>query len=68
VRWLNFEPAIYLECAAAGHLGGWDVADGTRVPLPARDGRTLTRSPLRQITAIGWADLVHMAVCGQTYE
>jgi hypothetical protein len=68
VRWLNFDPATYLECAAAGHLGGWDVADGARVPLPARDGTTMTRSHVRQIAVVGWADLVHMAVCGQTYE
>ncbi len=42
-RWYNFDPATYLECAVACSLGGWDAADGARVPLPTRPG---SRHPL----------------------
>ncbi|WP_433323710.1 hypothetical protein [Spirillospora sp. CA-294931] len=63
--WYNFDPATYLECAVAGSLGGWDAADGARVPLPGDSGR---RSYVRPITTMTWADLARIAVCGQMYE
>ena len=28
-RWFNFEPVQYLECAAAGSIGGWEPGDAT---------------------------------------
>jgi hypothetical protein len=67
-RWLNFDPAAYLECAVAGGYGGWDAADGARVPLPNPQGTTTRRSTIRAITTMGWPDLARIAVCGQTYE
>ncbi|GAA2595577.1 hypothetical protein SMC26_37200 [Actinomadura fulvescens] len=68
-RWYNFDPATYLECAVAGSLGGWDTADGTRVPLAAgAEGPARSRCYLRSITTMSWADLARIAVCGQIYE
>jgi hypothetical protein len=67
-RWYNFDPATYLECAVAGSLGGWDAADGARVPLPVPDGPPPERSYVHDLTAISWADLARIAVCGQVYE
>lgn len=67
-RWYNFDPATYLECAVAGSLGGWDAADGARVPLPPRPGEPPARSYVRTITTMSWGDLARIAVCGQVYE
>ncbi|SNS54030.1 hypothetical protein [Actinomadura mexicana] len=67
-RWYNFDPATYLECAVAGSLGGWDAADGARVPLPAGPGEPTARSYVRTITTMSWTDLARIAVCGQMYE
>ncbi|KAB2352623.1 hypothetical protein [Actinomadura rudentiformis] len=68
-RWYNFDPATYLECAVAGSLGGWDPADGARVPLTAGSpGQGQPRSYVRSITTMAWADLARIAVCGQMYE
>ncbi|WP_019633436.1 hypothetical protein [Actinomadura atramentaria] len=63
-RWCNFDPATYLECAVAGGVGGWDVSDGARVPA----GGGPTRSSVRPLTTVTWADLARLMVCGQTYE
>ncbi|RAY11133.1 hypothetical protein DPM19_32020 [Actinomadura craniellae] len=63
-RWLNFDPAGYLECAIAGGLGGWDAADGARVPEPGAP----TGSPVRPLTLLSWGDLARLAVCGQQYR
>ncbi|MFI0352198.1 hypothetical protein [Actinomadura sp. 9N407] len=67
-RWYNFDPATYLECAVAGSLGGWDAADGARVPLPKPDGQPPARSYVRAMTGMSWGDLARIAVCGQLYE
>ncbi|MFB4296614.1 hypothetical protein [Actinomadura sp. NTSP31] len=67
-RWYNFDPATYLECAVAGSLGGWDAADGARVPLPTAAGEPPARSYVREITEMSWGDLARIAVCGQMYE
>ncbi|WP_245667963.1 hypothetical protein [Actinomadura macra] len=67
-RWYNFDPATYLECAVAGSLGGWDAADGARVPLPTAPGEAPARSYVRTITTMTWGDLARIAVCGQMYE
>lgn len=66
--WYNFDPATYLECAVAGSLGGWDAADGARVPLPPAPGEPPSRSYVRTVTTMSWADLARIAVCGQMYE
>ncbi|MFC4913865.1 hypothetical protein [Actinomadura gamaensis] len=67
-RWYNFDPATYLECAVAGSVGGWDAADGARVPLDTASAAAPTRSYVRDITAMSWADLARIAVCGQMYQ
>ncbi|GAA3938465.1 hypothetical protein GCM10023085_19860 [Actinomadura viridis] len=66
-RWCNFDPATYLECAIAGSLGGWDAADGVRVPLAAPGGAPTERSPVRALTTLTWPDLARVIVCGQLY-
>ena len=65
-RWLNFDPAAYLECAVAGSLGGWHPADGSRVPLPGPVA--LPPSPIRELGPLDWAALCRLAACGQLYE
>jgi hypothetical protein len=67
-RWLNFDPAAYLECAAAGALGGWRPEDGARVPLPARPGEQPVISKVREVVSVSWPDLARMAACGQLFE
>lgn len=67
-RWYNFDPATYLECAVAGSIGGWDAADGARVPLADSGGVAPPRSYVRDVTAMSWADLARIAVCGQMYQ
>jgi hypothetical protein len=61
-RWCNFEPAGYLECAAAGAFGGWDTADGHR--LCETGGRDAV-VPLEPIT---WGDVAAFCEYGQAYE
>ncbi|MCD0453432.1 hypothetical protein LO762_30250 [Actinocorallia sp. API 0066] len=63
-RWRNFDPAAYLECAVAGAFGGWDVADGSRVP---RDGGP-SASPVRQLGLVSWFELSRLLACGQLFE
>ena len=70
VRWYNFDPESYLECAMAGTLGGWHEQDGVRAPVPgaveSREvGPELTSATIQGLT---WADLADFAVCGQIYE
>lgn len=67
-RWLNFDPAAYLECALAGAMGGWEPGDGARVPLPPRPGAPPLVSRVRPIASLGWSDLARIAACGQLYE
>jgi hypothetical protein len=67
-RWLNFDPAAYLECAVAGALGGWEPSDGARVPLPPKPGSPPLVSPVRPIAALSWTDLSRLAACGQLFE
>ncbi|MBO4205843.1 hypothetical protein GSF22_07460 [Micromonospora echinofusca] len=69
-RWYNFDPRGYLECGMAGALGGWDEADGLRVPVP---GPVLPLRPEpapgeRPLPTLTWADLADLAICGQEYE
>lgn len=69
-RWYNFEPLSYLECGAAGSLGGDDPAEGLRVAVPG-DYLSLRHEPqpgVRELPTLGWADLTELAVCGQQSE
>lgn len=67
-RWLNFGPAAYLECAAAGALGGWRPTDGARIQLAPKAGAPPVESKIREIASLGWPDLARVAACGQLYE
>lgn len=69
-RWYNFDPQGYLECGMAGSLGGWDEADGLRIPLP---GPVIAAAPEpkpgeRPLNTLSWADLADLSICGQIYE
>ncbi|MBI1322411.1 hypothetical protein GC170_04395 [bacterium] len=81
-RWYNFDPASYLECAAAGSVGGWEPGDDTGrsfVPGPclAMDpfGNHVlanpedVESPQLEVPAdIPWAFFADFMECGQQYE
>lgn len=64
VRWCNFDPTSYVECAVAGAFGGWNAADGARVPRA--DGPI--QSPIRELPKVTWLELSRLLVCGQIYE
>ena len=80
-RWYNFDPRQYLECAAAGAIGGWEPGDPTGrifVPGPVavthRDGnitsadpRALER-PIYPVTRVTWEQFADFLYCGQNYE
>jgi hypothetical protein len=67
-RWLNFDPASYLECAVVGSLGDRNARDGARVPSRAGRATLVTRCEVRPITTMSWSDLARIAVYGQMYE
>jgi hypothetical protein len=62
-RWCNFDPAGYLECAAAGAFGGWDTADGRRL---CEDGGG--RDVVVPLEPISWGDVAAFCEYGQAYE
>jgi hypothetical protein len=80
-RWYNFEPRLYLECAVAGSIGGWEPGDPTGrdfVPgsvavvdadgkLTSADPQELTR-PNYEINEISWDQFADFLWCGQEYE
>lgn len=79
--WYNFDPLSFLECAAAGSLGGWEEGDDTGrqfVPgmvvayddsgkLVECDPRDL-REPVEHIAQLSWEDFEEFLWCGQSYE
>jgi hypothetical protein len=80
-RWYNFDPATFLECGAAGSLGGWEEGDpGGRgyVPGPVAvldgnggitsvDPRSLVE-PIVTIDRLTWEQLTEFLGAGQCYE
>ncbi len=69
VRWYNFDPASYLECAMAGSLGGWQEQDNVRVSLPGPvTPGGAQGSEIVEFQGLTWAELGRFAVCGQIYE
>jgi hypothetical protein len=80
-RWFNFDPQTYIECGAAGSLGGWEEGDKTgRSYVPGKvayttpegaietcDPRDLDRPPV-EIPQITWEKFSDFAWCGQNYE
>jgi len=79
--WYNFDPLSYIECGAAGSLGGWVEGDETgRAYVPGQvacidpggvvtscDPRDLDRPPV-QVPEISWEMFAKFAWCGQNYE
>ncbi len=80
-QWYNFDPCAYIECGAAGSLGGWVEGDETgRTYVPGQvacmrsdgaiascDPRDLDRPPVG-IHEITWEMFSDFAWCGQNYE
>ena len=80
-RWYNFSPTIYLECAAAGSVGGWEPGDATgREFVPGEvivmdsegnfgsvDPRSIEH-PVVEIPQITWEQLKEFLWSGQSYE
>ncbi len=80
-RWYNFDPCAYLECAAAGALGGWregDDAERCYVPGPVAvidaagtmtsvDPRDID-DPVVELQVITWEAFVDFLDAGQCYE
>jgi hypothetical protein len=80
-RWYNFAPTIYLECAAAGSIGGWEPGDPTSrdyVPgevavfddegnIHSADPQSIER-PIVEIPHITWEQVQDFLWCGQSYE
>lgn len=81
LRWYNFEPAGFLECAGAGSFAGWregDPTDRCLVPGPVAvidehgqlttaDPRDL-EEPIVELAAISWDDFAGFLEAGQFYE
>jgi len=81
-RWYNFDPTIYLECAMAGSLGGWEPGDPTgRQLVPGEvavfdaegggvqfvDSQDIER-PVVETPELSWEELTDFVECGQMYE
>jgi hypothetical protein len=80
-RWFNFTVASYLECAAAGCLGGWEPGDATGrsfVPgqvvvqdaageLTSVDPQNVPRE-VQDLERVTWERFEEFLFCGQMYE
>ena len=80
-QWYNFDPCAYLECAAAGSMGGWEEGDQTgRQYVPGHvavftesgnfascDPRELHKPP-KEIVGVSWDQFKDFLWCGQHYE
>jgi len=80
-RWYNFDPCAFLECGAAGSLGGWEEGDQTgrqyvpgKVAVSTADGDVVSCEPRdldqppEQITCLSWERFRDFLWCGQQYE
>jgi hypothetical protein len=79
--WYNFDPYAYLECGAAGSIGGWEEGDDTgRMYVPGQvvyldtdgklnscDPQDLDRPPI-EMPVITWEMFADFVWCGQNYE
>ncbi|MCP4131744.1 MAG: hypothetical protein GY754_12265 [bacterium] len=80
-RWYNFDPITYLECAAAGSIGGWTPEpDSGRMQVPGKvavfneegemelvEAEEL-EEPVVEIDEISWDDFTDFLEMGQMYE
>jgi hypothetical protein len=80
-RWYNFDPRQYLECAAAGAIGGWEPGDPTGrdfvtgpVAILNPDGTIGSadprgmETPVYRVVRVTWEQFADFLVCGQVYE
>ena len=80
-RWYNFTPSGYLECAAAGSVGGWEPGDDTgrqfvpgKVAVLQEDGSIGEANPedlardVCEIAEVTWTQFEDFIFCGQVYE
>jgi hypothetical protein len=68
-RWCNFDPATFLECAAAGAFGGWSESDGRRVrTAETGDGADWSGETVTPLEPITWGDFAAFLEYGQSYE
>jgi len=68
-RWYNFDPRGYLECAAAGAIGGWEQGDETgRQLLPGAAAEHDDTESMEAISPMAWELCIGFLVCGQIYE
>lgn len=81
LRWYNFDPRGFLECAVEGQYGGWDPEDDTgRVHVPgpvlvAGENGELSscapediERPVEEIACVTWDEFRDFLFCGQCYE
>lgn len=79
--WYNFDPRDYLECAAAGSIGGWEPGDPTaRMFVPGdvavfgADGHVTSANPeelerpVYDLPLLTWEQFADFLICGQIYE
>lgn len=80
-RWYNFTPSIYLECACAGTLGGWqpgdqsgrDLVPGLVTVPDGQGGYTAVPAdeverPVFPVDRLTWEQVTDFLICGQQYE
>jgi len=81
LRWYNFDPSTFLECAAMGTWGGWEPGDGTgrdyvpgKVMVVDEAGRLVARDPREVeepavvLEGITWDHFAEFLRAGQWYE
>lgn len=81
IRWYNFMPTGYIECATEGVFGGWESGDDTgRIFVPGKvafineDGTLETanpedlQDPVIEISEISWEKFSDFLECGRDYE
>jgi hypothetical protein len=81
LRWYNFDPLTFLECAVAGTFGGWQSGDPSGrdyVPglvavldeagqITSADPRDLDE-PIFELRPISWETFAELLASGQGYE
>ena len=79
--WFNFDPLTYLECGAAGSIGGWEEGDETgrsyisgQVAYRDSEGKMTScdpreiDEPIVEVPQITWQMFIDFIRCGQYYE
>lgn len=80
-RWYNFDPMLYIECAASGSLGGWEPGDDSDrdfvpglVGVMDASGQIVDANPqdlerpIFQLLDLSWEQCRDFLDCGRHYE